>query len=196
MRIPIPFPVALSVLALSFRFQVFAEHELQPLAPIQTQGAFPISTNGRQVKAQQPIHPNFSGTERRPVLPGLKKPSSQMDGPALNATVSKPVVQGDALMVKLTLQNNLPETIESARAVVFVTDETGKMVAEAARWVVGNADGNSSLESGATNQFNFVLRTRAATSSTNLAAQVSFNRVVLENGKLADLAKDIRIVSE
>ena len=53
------------------------------------------------------------------------------------------------------------------------------------------------LAAGATNVFHFVIPLAEGNSrqfgSTNLAAKIQFNRVVLEGGKLADVTKDVSV---
>jgi hypothetical protein len=45
----------------------------------------------------------------------------------------------------------------------------------------------------ATNFFNFVVATAKPLTTSNLTAKVSFSRVVLEGGKLADASRDVQI---
>jgi predicted anti-sigma-YlaC factor YlaD len=47
------------------------------------------------------------------------------------------------------------------------------------------------LAAGATNVFNFVVTASKPFTRTNLTAKVTFSRVVLEGGKLADVAKQV-----
>jgi hypothetical protein len=76
---------------------------------------------------------------------------------------------------------------------VFLLDDSGKMVGQASRWVIGGSKNNPGLPAGATNTFNFVVAVDKSLSSTNLTAKVSFSRVVLEGGKLADVNKDVQV---
>ncbi len=111
----------------------------------------------------------------------------------LVVTVSPPKVIGQKAIVPLTLKNNLSEKIESARAVVFLLDDQGKAVGQpTTRWVVGGSDTNG-LAAGASNTFHFVITSEKSFKTTNLTVKVSFSRVVLESGKLADPVKDVRI---
>jgi len=109
----------------------------------------------------------------------------------LTVTVSPPKVTGSRSVVPLALKNNLSEKVESARAVCFLLDAQGKIAGQATRWVIGGTNTNG-LAAGATNGFHFVIPTERTT-STNLTAKVSFSRVVLEGGKLADVTKDVQI---
>jgi hypothetical protein len=112
----------------------------------------------------------------------------------LAVTVSPVKIAGQKVVVPLALKNNLSEKVESARAVCFVLDEHGKMVGNVSRWVIGGQAepaANAGLAPGATNAFNFVITSDKPFATTNLTAKVSFSRVVLEGGKVADVAKDV-----
>jgi hypothetical protein len=114
----------------------------------------------------------------------------------LAVTVSPPKIIGQKAVVPLVMKNGFPEKIESARAVVFLLDEQGKMVCQGTRWVIGGSesrDGGTGLAAGATNAFHFVITSDKPFTTTNLTAKVSFSRVVLEGGKLADVAKQVTI---
>lgn len=110
----------------------------------------------------------------------------------LAVTVSPPKITGSKAVVKLEMKNSFTEKIESARAVCFLADEQGKVVGHATQWVIGGTRERPALEPGATNVFHFVIATDRAT-TTNLAAHVSFSRVVLEGGKLADATKQVTV---
>jgi hypothetical protein len=51
----------------------------------------------------------------------------------LAVTVSPPKVTGSKAIVPLAMKNGLGERVESARAVVFLLDEQGKMVGQGTR---------------------------------------------------------------
>jgi hypothetical protein len=112
----------------------------------------------------------------------------------LAVSVSPPKVTGSKAVVKLEMRNGFAEKVESAKAVCFLADEQGKVVGHATQWVIGGTKERPPLEPGATNVFNFVIATERAT-TTNLAARVTFSRVVLEGGKLADAAKEVTVTS-
>jgi hypothetical protein len=113
----------------------------------------------------------------------------------LVVTVSPPKITAQKAVVPLALKNNLSEKIESARAVVFLLDERGKIAGQVTRWVIGGSEDKPGLAPGATNAFHFVVTVDKPFTTTNLTAKVSFSRVVLEGGKLADAVKDVRIQS-
>jgi hypothetical protein len=105
-------------------------------------------------------------------------------------------IVGQKAVVPLEIKNNLPEKIESARAVVFLLDGQGKMVNNATRWVIGGQAANAQnvgLPPGGTNIFNFVITSDKPFNTTNISAKVSFTRVLLEGGRLADIAKEVRV---
>jgi hypothetical protein len=118
----------------------------------------------------------------------------------LAVTVSPPRVTGSKAVVKLEMKNGFAEKIESARAVCFLADDQGKVVGHATQWVIGGTKERPPLEPGATNSFHLVIpladnrsRQSAQFASTNLSARVSFSRVVLEGGKLADVTKQVTV---
>jgi hypothetical protein len=108
-------------------------------------------------------------------------------------TVSPVKATGSRAIVPLATKNGFAERIESARAVVFLLDEQGKMVGQSTRWVIGGTRDKAGLAAGTTNAFNFVVAAAKPFASTNLTAKVSFSRVVLEGGKLADVNKEVQI---
>ena len=96
-------------------------------------------------------------------------------------------------IVPILLKNNFGQKIESARATVFLLNENGKMIGQATRWVIGETKNQPGLEPGKEATFNFVVQANAPFTTTNLSAKVNFNRVVLEGGKLADVAKEVQV---
>lgn len=109
----------------------------------------------------------------------------------LVVTVSPPKVTAQKTIVLLAMKNSFPEKVESARAVCFLLDDQGQMVGQSTKWVIGQ--NNTGLESGATNTFNFVITSPQPFTTTNLTAKVSFSRVVLDSGKLADPKTAVQI---
>jgi len=110
----------------------------------------------------------------------------------LHVTISPVRLTGHKAVVPLSLENRFLETVESARAVVFLLDERGKAVSlPTTRWVVGGSRGARELAAGATNTFHFVVTGQKPFTTTNLTAKVAFSRVVLDGGKLANANKDV-----
>lgn len=112
----------------------------------------------------------------------------------LSVTVSPVKITGQKAIVPLAVKNNFSEKIESARAAVFLLDDRGKMVGQSSKWVIGSGSEYPSLSKGTTNTFHFVI-TAQKPLPTNLTAKVTFTRVVLENGKVADAMKDVTVVA-
>ena len=112
----------------------------------------------------------------------------------LAVTVLPPKVVGQKAAIKLAMKNNMDKKIESARAVCFLLDDHGTMVGQSTKWVIGQNKTSLAPKGEAT--FNFVITSSQPWTTTNLTAKVSFSRVVLDGGKLADAAKDVRIESQ
>ena len=108
--------------------------------------------------------------------------------------VLPPKITAQKAVVQLKLKNNLSEAVQSARAVCFLLDDQGKMVGQSTKWVVGQ--NHTALEPKGETIFNFVITSPQPFTTTNLTAKVSFCRVVLDGGKLADAARDVRIESK
>ncbi len=113
----------------------------------------------------------------------------------LAVTVSPVKVAGQKAVVPLAMKNNFAEKIESARAAVFLLDEQGKMVGQSTKWVIGGTRDKPGLAAGATNAFHFVIATEKPFTITNLTAKVTFSRVVLAGGKLADTARQVTVTT-
>jgi hypothetical protein len=111
----------------------------------------------------------------------------------LCVTVSPPNIVGQKAVVKLAMKNDLPDKIESARAICFLFDDQGKMVGQSTKWVIGQ--NHVGLETGATNTFNFVITSPSSFTASNLTARVSFSRVVLAGGKMADVEKQVTMTN-
>jgi hypothetical protein len=111
----------------------------------------------------------------------------------LAVAVERVQATGQKAVVPLVMSNRFGESIDSARAVCFVLDDAGKMVAQATRWVIGGTKDRPPLASGATNTFHFVVASEKPFTTTNLTARLSFTRIVLAGGKLADPSKDVKL---
>ena len=111
----------------------------------------------------------------------------------LTVTVAPPRVTGQKVVVPISMKNGFAEKLESARAVAFLLDQEGKMVGQGTKWVIGGAKDRPALETGKETAYNFVVQANKPFTTTNLTAKVSFSRVVLEGGKLADAARQVTI---
>jgi hypothetical protein len=111
----------------------------------------------------------------------------------LAVTVTPPKVVGQKAMVQLKMKNDLSEAVKSARAVCFLLDDQGKMIGQSTKWVVGQ--NHTGLEPKAEATFNFVITSPQPWTTTNLTAKISFSRVVLDGGKLADMKQDVSVTT-
>lgn len=111
----------------------------------------------------------------------------------LHVFQSSPKLTGQKALVKLALKNDLPNTVQSARAAVFVLNQKGEMLGEGARWVIGGDGKTNGLAPGATNQFFFVVNLVKPVTDTNVTARIHFNKLLLEGGKQGDVKKDVVI---
>lgn len=111
----------------------------------------------------------------------------------LAVTVSPIKITGQKAIVPLAMTNHLDESVESARALCFLLDEQGKMIGQLSKWVIGGTKARPTLSPHTGTTFNFVITSPQPFTTTNLTAKVSFNRVVLAGGKLADVSKIVRI---
>lgn len=111
----------------------------------------------------------------------------------LAVTVSPVKITGQKAIVPLTLKNNFSEKVESARAICFLLDEQGKMVGQSTKWVIGQ--NKTSLEPKGEATFNFVITSPQPFTTTNLTAKISFSRVVLAGGILADAGKQVTVTT-
>jgi len=104
----------------------------------------------------------------------------------MTVMVSPPKIAGQKAIVRLAVENHFSTKIESARAVVFLMDEKGKVMAQGTQWIIGGSRDKPALAIGATNVFHFVITADKPFTTTNLVPKVGINRVVLEGGKLAN----------
>src|SRR6266700_6771221 len=107
----------------------------------------------------------------------------------LVVNVGEPKTTGGKAVIKLEMKNTFAEKIESARAVVFLIDDHGKVVGQTTRWVIGGTKDKPALAPDAKTTFNFVVPTDKAFTKT----KASFSRVVLEGGKSLDANKSVEI---
>jgi hypothetical protein len=108
-------------------------------------------------------------------------------------TVSPVKITGQKAVVPLAMKNNFAEEVESVRAVCFLLDEQGKVVGQMTRWVIGGTKDKPGLAPDAKSTFNFVIPLAKPPATTNLTAKVSFNRIILEGGKLVEPNKGFEI---
>lgn len=111
----------------------------------------------------------------------------------LAVTVLQPKTTGQRAVVELTMKNSFTNTVESARAICFLFDDQSKMAGQSTKWVIGGTKERPGLLAGGTNTFNFVITSPQPFTTTNLTAKVSFNRIVLSGGQIADVNKAVQI---
>jgi hypothetical protein len=100
---------------------------------------------------------------------------------------SKPA--GSKAIVKLTMKNTYSTTVESARAVVFLVDDNGKVVGQKTEWVIGGTKDRPPLAPNGTNVFNFVI----PTDKPYKKARVTFTRIILQGGQVIEAGKGFQI---
>src|SRR5437016_1552100 len=110
---------------------------------------------------------------------------------ALTLKVAEPKTYGQKTIVKMDMRNTFANTIESARAVVFLLDDNGKVVGQETRWIIGGTKERPALAPDAKTTFNFVVQANKPFTK----AKVTITRLVLEGGKLADVNKELEIES-
>jgi hypothetical protein len=113
----------------------------------------------------------------------------------LVVAVSPVKIVGQKAVVPLAMTNNLVEPVESARAVCFLLDGQGKIVGQSTKWVIGGTKNRPALQQTAGTTFNFIITSPQPFTTTNLMAKISFSRVVLDGGKLADVRQDVSVTT-
>ena len=119
----------------------------------------------------------------------------------LSVKVAAPKSTGNKVLVNLEMENTFTNTVQSARAEVFLFDAQGKVIGRSSRWLIGGSlrmpvPANTPLAPQAKESFNFVVTTPKPVPSTNLTAMVTLSRVILDGGKLANPVKDVKIIAK
>jgi hypothetical protein len=112
-------------------------------------------------------------------------------GAQLTVSVLPMQAAGQKAVVPLKIKNNLAEKVESARAVCFLINDQGKMIGQSTKWVIGK----SGLEPKGETTFNFVVSSRQPFTTTNLIAKISFSRIILDSGPVADMEHEVIVGS-
>jgi hypothetical protein len=107
----------------------------------------------------------------------------------LAVTINSRNVSSVKAVITVAMKNTFTNKVESARAQVFLFDAEGKVVGQGVNWVIGGTKDRPPLAPGATNTYHFVIPTEKPFSE----AKVTFSRIILEGGKLADPIKDVQI---
>jgi hypothetical protein len=111
----------------------------------------------------------------------------------LAVTVLPVKITGQKAVVPLVLKNNFTNAIQSARAVCFLLDDQGKMIGQSTKWVIGQ--NKTGLAPKGETTFNFVITSPQPFTTTNLTAKVSFSRMILDNGKQADVRQEVNVTT-
>ncbi|MBI1178443.1 hypothetical protein GC207_13495 [bacterium] len=122
------------------------------------------------------------------LLTGVFAANAQL---AVNVSSVKAV--GQKAAVPMEFKNTFTEKIESARAVVFLSDAEGKVVGQSTRWIIGGKKSRPPMKPNSTNTFNFVVSLTTPHPSTNLKATVKVTRLVLEHGRTVDPNQEVII---
>jgi hypothetical protein len=110
---------------------------------------------------------------------------------ALALKIGKPKTYGQKAIVKMDLQNTFTNNIESVRAAVFLLNDSGKIVGQETRWILGGTKERPALAPMAKTTFHFVVQSTKPFSKT----KVTVTRIVLEGGILANVYKDVQMES-
>src|SRR5437879_8477250 len=84
--------------------------------------------------------------------------SACMARAALILKVEEPKTYRQKSIVNMDLRNTFTNTVDSARAVVFLLDAKGKVVGQETRWIIGGTKDRPPLEPDAKTSFNFVVQ--------------------------------------
>jgi hypothetical protein len=98
----------------------------------------------------------------------------------LSVKVDEPAPAGTHSIVKLTMKNNGTNSVQSARAAVFLMDADGKVVGQKAEWVIGGTKDKPALAADASTVFNLLVPTDKPVKSSKLI----FTRIVLTDGQV------------
>jgi len=113
----------------------------------------------------------------------------------LSVMISPPKIVGQKADISMEFRNSSNKKVESVRAVTFLLDENGKVVAQATRWIIGGGQvgkSSSDLPANTTRTVHFVVPSDKPFATTNLTTKVNFTRVVLEGGQILD-PKEVQV---
>ena len=89
----------------------------------------------------------------------------------------------------MQVPNAFHNNLETARGVLFLLDDSGKVLGQETHWVIGGTKDRPALAPGAKTSFTFVVQSKAPFTKTKL----TITRLVLEGGQLADPTKDVQV---
>ena len=108
---------------------------------------------------------------------------------ALVVHVCPPKSTGSKAIVKLDLENTYTNQIQSVRAAVFLLNDEGKVVGQSTSWIIGGGKNKPALPANAKTTYNFIVPTGKPFTKAKLMVE----RVLLENGKLANALTEVQI---
>ena len=103
----------------------------------------------------------------------------------LAVQVEEPNWTGSQAFVRISMRNTGTNSVQSARAVMFLFDDQGKVLGQRAAWVIGGTKEKPGLAPAATARHFFVIPTDKAVKKT----KVTFTRIILDNGRILDAGK-------
>src|SRR5262249_23506027 len=87
---------------------------------------------------------------------------------ALRVNVAQPKTYGQKTILKLDLHNTFTNVIEAGRAVLFLLDDSGKVVGQETRWIIGGTKDRPPLATNAKTTFTFVVQSSKPFTKTKL----------------------------
>jgi hypothetical protein len=102
---------------------------------------------------------------------------------------SEPKTYGQKTIIKMELHNTFTNKIESARAVVFLLDDKGKVVGQETRWIIGGTKDRPPMASDGKTTFNFVVQHEKPFTKN----KITVIHLTLEGGQTVNAIKEVRI---
>jgi len=109
---------------------------------------------------------------------------------SLMVSVTEPKLSGGSSVIKLTMHNTFGKAVESARAVVFLKDASGKVVHQKTEWVIGGTRERPPLKPDKKVEFFITVPSDTKFEKTD----VVFTRIILTGGEVVPAGKGFRIV--
>jgi hypothetical protein len=104
--------------------------------------------------------------------------------------VGSPKTTGSKAVVKLDMENTYTSQIQSVRAAIFLLNDQGKVVGQSTSWIIGGGKNKPELAANAKTTYNFILPAGKPFTKAKLMVE----RILLENGKLANALTDVQII--
>ena len=96
---------------------------------------------------------------------------------------------GSSAVVKLSMKNSGTNSVQSARAAVFLINADGKVVGRKVDWVIGGAKEKPGLPANTDTTFNLVV----PTDQPFATAKLLFTRIVLDDGRVLPAGQGYKI---